>query len=121
MKNCEDFVGLLATASGGVQTAYQKVIAEWQPEEPPVTTLFAALGERIAEDFSSAGVDTNRRMFSLIEQAMGSSDQRLVTAVATGLIEALVTRAVRSEGLWDKIGPLLGPRSRHHAAAWLAA
>jgi hypothetical protein len=120
MKGCEDFVGLLAAASGGVHAAYQEVLNEWQPEEPPVTTLFAALGDRIAEDFGSAGVDANRRMFSLIEQAMESSDQRLVTAVATGLIEALVTRAVRSEGLWEEMASLLGPRSRHHAEAWLA-
>ena len=121
MKGCEDFVSLLAAASGGVQAAYQEVLDEWQPEAPPVTTLFAALGDRIAEDFGSAGVDANRRLFSLIEQAMESPDQGLVTAVATGLIEALVTRAVQSAGLWNEMAPLLGPRSRHHAEAWLAA
>ena len=120
MKGCEDFVGLLAAASSGVQVAYQEVLDGWRPDEPPVTTLFAALGYRIAEDFSNAGIDTNRRLFSLIEQAMESGDQRLVTAVATGLIEALVTRAVRSEYLWDEMTLLLGPRSRHHVEAWLA-
>jgi hypothetical protein len=118
---CEDFVSLLVAASGGLQATYREVLDEWRPEEPPVTTLFAALGDRIAEDFGRAGVDTNRRMFSLIEQAMESSDRGLVTAVATGLIEALVTRAVRSEGLWKEMAPLLGPRSLHHAEAWLAA
>ena len=121
MMCCEEFVGLLAAASGGVQAAYQEVLDGWRPEEPPVTTLFAALGDRIAEDFDSAGVDTNRQMFSLIEKAMESGDQGLVTAVATGLIEALVTRAVRSEGLWKRMAPLLGPRALHHAEAWLAA
>ena len=121
MKGCEDFVRLLAAASCGVQAAYQEALDEWQPEAPPVTTLFAALGDRIAEDFGSAGFDANRRLFSLIEQAMESRDQGLVTAVATGLIEALVARAVQSAGLWNEMAPLLGPRSRHHAEAWLAA
>jgi hypothetical protein len=121
MMSCEELIGLLIAASGSVKAAYQEVLDEWRPEEPPVTTLFAALGDRIAEDFGGAGVDTNRRMFSLIEQAMESGDQGLVTAVATGLIEALVTRAVRSESLWTEIAPLLGPRSLYHAEAWLAA
>jgi hypothetical protein len=120
MKECEDFVGLLIAASVGVKTAYQEVLDEWQPEKPPVTILFGALGYRIAEDFGTAGVDANSRIFSLVEEAMESGDQVLVTAVATGLIEALVTRAVRSEGLWDQMAPLLGSRSRHHADAWLA-
>ena len=120
MMRCEDFVALLAEVSSGVGAAYQEVLDEWRPEDPPVTTLFAALGDRIAEDFGSCGVDTNRRVFSLIEQAMESSDQTLVTAVATGLIEALVTRAARSEGLWKQMAPLLGPRSLHHAQAWLS-
>lgn len=120
MMGCEDFVSLLVIASDSLQAAYHEVLDEWQPEEPPVTTLFAALGDRIAEDFVCAGIDANRRMFSLVEQAMESSDQELVTAVATGLIEALVTRAVRGEGLWAQMVPLLGPRSLHHAEAWLA-
>ncbi|WP_136623633.1 DUF7674 family protein [Bradyrhizobium centrolobii] len=121
MMGCEDFVNLLVAASGGVHAAYQEVLEEWQPGEPPVTTLFAALGDRIAEDFGRAGVDANRRVFSLIEQAMESSDQGLVTAVATGLIEALATRAVRSESVWKEVASLLGPRSLHHTEAWLAA
>lgn len=120
MKGCEDFIGLLTATSGGVQAAYQEVLDEWQPDEPPITTLFAALGNRIAEDFASTDVDTNRRTFSLIEQAMESGDKGLVTAVATGLIEALVTRAAQSEGLWEKMALLLGPRSRNHAEVWLS-
>lgn len=120
MMNSDDFVGLLVAASGGVQAAYQEALDEWRPEKPPVTTLFAALGDRIAEDFGRTGVDTNRRIFSLIEQAMESRDQELVAAAATGLIEALVTRAVRSERLWKEMAPLLGLRSLHHAEAWLA-
>jgi len=120
MTRCEEFAALLAAASGGVRAAYEEVLDEWRPEEPPVTTLFAALGDRIAEDFDSTGVDINRQMFSLIEAAMESGHQGLVTAVATGLIEALVTRALRIESLWGQMAPLLGPRSLHHAEAWLA-
>lgn len=121
MMGREEFLGLLVAASGGVEAAYHDIIDEWRPEEPPVTTLFAALGQRIADDFSNVGADSNRRLFSLIETAMESSDQVLVTAVATGLIEALVTRAVQSENLWKQMAPLLGARSLRHAEAWLSS
>lgn len=120
MRGSEDFVALLAITSAGIQSAYQEVLEDWEPEEPPVTTLFAALGDRIAEDYVSTDIETNRCIFSLIEQAMESSDQYLVTAVATGLIEALVTSAFRSEGLWNQIAPLLGPRTLRHAESWIA-
>jgi hypothetical protein len=120
MMRCEDFVDLLAATSGGVQAAHQEVLGEWLLEEPPVTTLFAALGDRIAEDFDSTSADSSHEMFLLIEKAMDSGDPGLVTAVATGLIEALVNRAVRSESLWTRIAPLLGPRSLNHAEAWLS-
>lgn len=121
MKNCRNFVELLAAASGGARAAYHEVLDEWRPDEPPTTILFSALGNQIAEEFNCADTETNNRVFSLIEQAMQSNDQRLTTAVATGLIEALVNRAVQSAGLWNEMAPLLGPKSLHHAEAWLSS
>ena len=121
MKNCRNFVELLAAASGGARAAYHEVLDEWRPDEPPTTILFSALGNQIAEEFNCADTETNNRVFSLIEQAMQSNDQRLTTAVATGLIEALVNRAVQSTGLWNEMAPLLGPKSLHHAEAWLSS
>lgn len=115
----EDFLSLLTKASGGVRAAYKKSVDEWEPEEPPVTTLFAVIGDRIAEDFALAGVDANRRIFLLIENAMARGDLELVTAVATGLVEALVSRAVQTDGLWEQMVPLLGAKTEFHAKAWL--
>lgn len=103
MMRCDEFVGLLAAISSGAQAARQGVLDEW----------------RIAEDFDSVDVDTKRQMFSLVEKAMESGDSCLVTAVATGLIEAVATRAIQRESLWRRMAPFLGPRSLHHAEAWL--
>ncbi|UFZ03819.1 hypothetical protein LQG66_32225 [Bradyrhizobium ontarionense] len=115
----EEFVRELTAASSNVQATYQAVVNDWRPESPPVTVLFGYLGDQIADDFSHVGIDVNRRIFSLVEQAMESRDQRLLTATATGLIEALANRAGRTRGQWEQIVPLLGPRSLHHAEAWL--
>ena len=116
----EVFLGSLIDASSGIRAAYQEVQDEWLPEEPPITRLYAALGYRIAEEFPSADVATNRHIFSLIEEAMEKGDRNLMVAVATGLIEALATRSSQIENLWQQIEPHLGPRSLHHAEAWLA-
>lgn len=121
MVSYEDFVDCLTAASGELEAAYQEVLKAWSPEEPPSTTLFAAFGDRIAQVFGRVGEDSNRLVFSLIEQAMASGDQRLVTAVATGLIEALVNRAIgESDARWRQIESYLGPRSLDHANAWLS-
>ncbi|UJB19124.1 MULTISPECIES: DUF7674 family protein [Lysobacter] len=117
---CGHFLSLLVATSDGVQAIYQEVVDDWLPEDPPVTTLFAALGDRIAEEFTDGGADSNLHIFALIEQAMENGDEKLATAVATGLIEAMVARAVQSENQWKQMAPLLGPRSLHHAESWLS-
>jgi hypothetical protein len=119
--NCQKFVNQISTLSAGMQISIRKSVEYFAPNEPPVTTLFEALGDRIAEDFDSASAHVNQQIFLLIEDAMRSGDSHLVTAVATGLIEAIVTQAVRNDGLWARISPLLGEQSLSHANAWLAS
>lgn len=117
---CQEFIDSLIALSHGLRAAWRETVEYWKPDEPPITTLFAAFGHRIAEDFDNVGADANRRVFLLIEKAMGSGHTELVTAVATGLIEALVAQAAQREGLWQRMSPSLGPLSLHHANAWLA-
>ena len=119
-RSCREFVDALIEHAAGLQATYRETIEYWEPDEPPVTTLFAALGDRIAEDFDSIETNVNRCTFCLVETAMANGDSKLATAVATGLIEAIISRAWRQEGLWPRISPMLGDLSRKHANAWLA-
>ena len=115
----QNFVDLLAHQTIGLQAAHEETLEYWTPEEPPVTTLFAALGDRIADDFESTEPDVNSRIFALIESAMASGDQKLITAVATGLIEAMISRAAAKEGSLRRLTRELGVLSRKHAEAWM--
>jgi len=117
---CQKFVDALVELSVGLQSACLSAIEYWHPDEPPVTILFAELGDRIVEDFDLMSIDTKRGVFGLIETAMASGDSKLVTAVATGLIEAIVATASRQVGVWERISPLMGDLSRRHAEAWMA-
>ncbi len=118
-ESCQRFVDSVIERNPGLQAVYREIVAYWEPDEPPITTLFGALGDRIAEDFDCIGMALIRQIFSLVEVAMASGDRKLRTAVATGLIEGLVARAARQEGLWLRISPMLGELSLKHAEAWL--
>lgn len=119
--SCHEFVDALAKCSVPLQAALRETVEDWRPDEPPVTVLFAALGDRIAERFDEEGIEVNQTLLRLVESAMNSGDTNLVTAVATGLIEGLLAKAWRKEGLWSRISPMLGERSRRHADAWSSA
>ena len=117
---CEDFIELLIAMSGGLLATHQTTLDEWRPDVPPVTTLFAALGARIAVESDDASEATNQKIFSLVEGAMECGDTQLTTAVATGLLEGLVGRAARTTGKLERITPFLGPRSLQHVKAWMS-
>lgn len=115
----QGFVNELVRQTLGLRAAHEEALEYWRPDEPPVTTLFAALGDRIADDFGSTESDVNSRIFALIESAMASGDQKLIIAVATGLIEAMITRAAAKEGSPQRLTQELGALSRMHAEAWM--
>jgi len=49
---------------------------------------------------------------------MCSEKDELATAVATGLVESLVTASDENEELWKEIESCLQPESKKHALAW---
>lgn len=95
------------------------MVMEWQPEEPPPTILLGGIGYRIAEDFDRSDPQTNRAIFAVVEEGMNSPDAMVSTAVATGLIEGIVTRTDEIDGLWDRIASCMGPESSAYAEAWM--
>ena len=117
---CQDFVIAIIRQSPALQSAYHEIIDYWRPDEPPVTILFAALGDQIAADFDKAGRGANRQIFGQIETAMASGDENLVTAVATGLIEAMVVHVAQDEDALGRMSSMFGDLSRKHALAWLS-
>ena len=118
--SCSEFVDALLKQSASLEPVRLQTVEYWEPDEPPVTILFAALGEGIARQFDNNKKESNLALFHLIESGMSSPNSELVTAVATGLIEAMVSQAAQVEGLWLRMSPLLGYLSRRHAESWLA-
>ena len=114
----KEFIKLLTTESEHAKVAWQFCVDDWMPQEPPVTILFSAMGDKIAENLNVIDADKKIRIFSLIEEAMNSHEVLLVTAVATGLIETMVTTTELNKWVPETLS-LFGPKSLSHAKCWL--
>jgi hypothetical protein len=57
-------------------------------------------------------------LFQHIEAGMRSDNDELATAVATGLVESLVTASDENESAWKEIEGYLYGESKKHALAW---
>ncbi len=87
-------------------------------EIPPITFMFAEVGDVIAENISTLPKHQLQEIFLKIEEGINNPDTVLSTAVATGLIEALVSNADKKPELWREFEKLLGAASLRHAVAW---
>ena len=93
-------------------------LQNWGDETPPATIAFGEIGDAIAENMALLPEELRRRIFATIEEGMISPDPALGTAVATGLVEALVSSADKKPELWNQLDKLFGAASRKHALAW---
>jgi hypothetical protein len=113
-----EFVEALINESPGLRAAYLQSIEEYDGDDLP-NLLLGDLGIEIVREFEQAGTATNQRIFALIESGMGDDDPEgeFGTALATGLIEAVVGEAERMN-LWQPISESLGKLSRAYIDAW---
>jgi hypothetical protein len=113
----DSFVREIAACSPSVGAARQATIDYWAPDNPPAIIALSELGRRIVDDFNSVSPATNEAIFKLIEEALAVGDAELATAVATGIIEGIVGRAVRID-IWNEVHPRFGKLSASHAKVW---
>ncbi|MEP1422297.1 MAG: hypothetical protein ABJK59_11060 [Erythrobacter sp.] len=118
MNKCtQDFLANLAGLFSPILSTHQETIDYWGAEEPPITIAFADVGRCIVQTFNEMDSPTRAAIFDRIETGMKSDDEQLGTAVATGLVEAIVGHAARL-GNWEMIRTDLRPVTRKHADAW---
>lgn len=118
--NCQKFLEAIGELTLSMQSVIDEEIKDWSPDEPPLTTIFGVVGDQIVLQFNGLDDSINLEIFRLIEDAMTSDDRLLITAVATGLIEAVGSTLENANDLDSRIIPMLGTLSRRHFDAWLA-
>ena len=67
-----------------------EIVEDWRPEEPPITVLTSALGFSLvrSDDLSRENIST---VFARVEDVLVHGSEREKDAVATGLLEAVVS------------------------------
>ena len=88
------------------------------PDPPPTILLFSLVGKALVNQLASLNHSEKSALFQHIETGMRSDNDELATAVATGLVESLVTASDENESVWKEIEAYLHVESKKHALAW---
>jgi hypothetical protein len=91
---------------------------DYATERPPIVLVFADVGAAIADNLPHFSEQLRQRIFRGVEGGMTGSDIELKTAMATGLIEALVAKSDAKPELWLEFEKLLGAESMRYAETW---
>jgi hypothetical protein len=118
-QECQGFVNRLINLSEGLAAAYREELDFWAPEQPLCIPALATIGDKVVEDFEAWDEATRQAVMSTVEDGMVSGSDYLQTAIATGLIEAVIETAEQM-GVLEAILPRFGKASRSYADAWIA-
>ena len=110
-------VSLLIGTSGRLEQTYRTLCEEWLPDSPPTTLVFASLGRSICRGIECDSDEKNAQLWSTVEKAMDKGDEAVKNALATGLLEAVLSAA--SGGLSiTSITRHFGPTTMAYCRAW---
>ncbi|MDQ0419272.1 hypothetical protein J2045_000282 [Peteryoungia aggregata LMG 23059] len=115
--NAIEFTNRLRILMPEFEEIEERLTLEFRPEPAGIVSLCAEAGWQIAANFHS--IPNPGALFEVIEAAMASGDDTLSTAVATGLIEGLISSSDNRPGEWGMILPYLGVKSKAYADAWI--
>jgi hypothetical protein len=117
-KYIDEYLNVFIQKSEYIKNEINKSVEYWLPEPPPTILLFSLVGRALVNQLGSLSQSDKSTLFQHIEVGMRSDNDRLATAVATGLIESLVTATDEDEPVWKEIEGYLHVESKKHALAW---
>lgn len=117
-KSIGDYLNFLSLKSECIKATVERASEYWFPGSPPTVLLFSQIGKVLATQFYSLNENEREEIFQHIESGICSEKDELATAVATGLVESLVTASDENDELWEGIEYYLQSESKKHALAW---
>ncbi|MDK9357372.1 MULTISPECIES: hypothetical protein [Lelliottia] len=113
-----DYIGVFTQRSEHIKNAVNRCVEYWAPEQVPLILLLSTVGKALIKQLDVLSENEKTVLFQHIEDGMRSDEDELATAVATGLVESLVTASDGNDELWRAIERYLGRESNKHAVAW---
>ncbi len=119
----DEELGAIVRAFSDVAFSIERRVSDevsfWAPDPPLANPILGSIGQEIGENFDSFDEHQKQKIFWLMEKYMRLDDDELSTAVATGLIEALVHKAEEVKGRLNRILSYMGPESKKYADGWI--
>lgn len=110
LKKIEDFSKIASSMSSSFKT----MINEWSPEIPPLTIMFAAMGNSFIDKFNENDSEENQKVFSAVETMLTGENEELNIGASTGFLEAIATKP----GFDKTVKAMLGKESRSFLKSW---
>ncbi|WP_407273413.1 hypothetical protein V6C39_13485 [Dickeya ananatis] len=117
-KYVNEYLSVFTQRSEYIKNEVNKSVEYWYPDLPPTILLFSLVGKALVNQLASLEQSDKSIFFQHIETGMMSDNDDLATAVATGLIESLVTATDGNESVWKEIESNLHAESKKHALSW---
>ena len=113
----ESVLEQLSACSPVMRVELKKLADEWEPEVAPATVTFGALGTSLSAEILRVDTCALECICHVIEQALSEGSESAKNAVATGLLEAVLS-AADSNPETARFLKMLGPLSRKYCQDW---
>ncbi len=114
----DDVVGAILRVVPGITSDLDELRTTWE-EPPPITLVMSTLGYAYVREAAQLDDTVKWAFFRVVEDAFDDPEDSVRDAVATGLLEAIVSGAER-RGVppWSVVDPYAGARTRDYLRAW---
>ncbi|KHS81747.1 hypothetical protein V6M93_14825 [Pectobacterium brasiliense] len=117
-KYINEYLSVFTQKSEHIKNEVNKSVKYWLPDNSPTILLFSLVGKALVNQLDFLRESDKLEFFQHIETGMLSDNADLSTAVATGIVEGLVTASDEGESMWKRIESYLHTESKKHALSW---
>ncbi|KHS75756.1 hypothetical protein RC94_10830 [Pectobacterium brasiliense] len=117
-KYINEYLSVFTQKSEHIKNEVNKSVKYWLPDNSPTILLFSLVGKALVNQLDFLRESDKLEFFQHIETGMLSDNADLSTAVATGIVEGLVTASDEDESMWKRIESYLHTESKNHALSW---
>lgn len=112
-----DVAALLAGCSELLRTEWERVQADWLPDDPPPTVALGALGTSLIGSLNGATDHELSRLASTVEHVLAAGSESAKNAIATGFLEAVLSASGKEPTATRFLGKL-GQVARKYCRDW---
>lgn len=108
----------LVQASPALKRCLDAIEADWSPDVPPTTIVFAALGRCFSSEHETISRDETKSIWACVEDLLVSGNDQVKNGIATGFVEAVLGDVSAGRLKADTLAGLIGEETVRYCRAW---